>query len=228
MLRVAASALGRTFLPAKQAAPAAFQGAQRSFASAADADADKFAPPLKLFGLAARYSSALYTAAGKAGNLPTVAAELKTVVDAAASDAKFRNFLEDPTMKKSTKLAGLADFCDGAKMSDTTKNFLKVVAENGRLTDLARMYSTLEDQMMASKGEAKAIVTTADELTPQELASVMEALKGHIPKGQTLKVEAKVDPRIVGGLTVGIGEKYLDLSLLTRIKKVEAELSKPL
>ena len=36
-------------------------------------------PPLKLFGLAARYSSALYTAAGKAGNLPTVAAELKTV-----------------------------------------------------------------------------------------------------------------------------------------------------
>ena len=79
-----------------------------------------------------------------------------------------------------------------------------------------------------TKGEAKAIVTTADELTPQELASVMEALKGHIPKGQTLKVEAKVDPRIVGGLTVGIGEKYLDLSLLTRIKKVEAELSKPL
>ena len=59
------------------------------------------------------------------------------------------------------QLAGLADFCDGAKMSDTTKNFLKVVAENGRLTDLARMYSTLEDQMMASKVSAAQALTRA-------------------------------------------------------------------
>lgn len=226
MLRSAASALGRTIIPAYQASPAAFLGAQRSFASAAAAE-DEFKPPLKLFGLAARYASALYTAAGKAGTLAAVEKELKTVVDAAASDAKFRQFLEDPTMPKAKKLAGLNDFCDGAKMSDTTKSFLKVVAENGRLSDVAKMYDSFEEQIMASKGEAKAIVTTADALTPQELASVTEALKGHIPKGQTLKVEAKVDPRIVGGLTVGIGEKYLDLSLLSRIKKVEAELAKP-
>lgn len=226
MLRAAASALGRSIIPAQQAAPAAYQGVQRSFASAAAAE-DEFKPPLKLFGLAARYASALYTAAGKAGNLPAVERELKSVVDAAAADKKFKQFLEDPTMPKGKKLAGLADFCDGAKTTDITKSFLSVVAENGRLSELGKIFESFEEQIMASKGEAKAIVTTADALDQQQLAAVTEALKGHIPKGQTLKVEARVDPRIVGGLTVGIGEKYLDLSLLSRIKKVESELAKP-
>ena len=39
--------------------------------------------------------------------------------------------------------------------------------------------------------------------------------------------EYKRDPRIVGGMTVGIGEKYLDLSLLSKIKKVEHLIANP-
>ena len=45
---------------------------------------------------------------------------------------------------------------------------------------------------------------------------------------ESLKVETKVDPRLVGGFTVAMGEDFLDLSLMSRIRQMEAELAKPI
>ena len=47
-------------------------------------------------------------------------------------------------------------------------------------------------------------------------------------KGETLKVDTKVDPRLVGGFTVAMGEDFFDLSPMSRIRAMEAELAKPL
>ena len=110
-------------------------------------------PPLNLFGLPARYASALYTAASKAGNIPVVQAEFKTLIDAANGDPKFKTFLEDPTMSKAKKIAGLTAFCDGAGFAPVTKSFLCVVAENGRLAENQKIYDALEEYTLAAAGQ---------------------------------------------------------------------------
>ena len=134
------------------------------------------------------------------------------MIDAANSDAKFKQFLEDPTMPKAKKIAGLTAFCDGAKFAPITKSFLCVVAENGRLDQNEKIYECLEEYTLA----------------PEQLADLTKKLQVHVEKGETLKVDTKVDPRLVGGFTVAMGEDFFDLSLMSRIRAMEAELAKPL
>ena len=143
-------------------------------------------------------------------------------------DLKFKQFLMDPSMAKSKKLAGVKEFCAGAKFTPTTSNFIEAMAENGRLKELQKIVLRFEEQCMASRNEVKCVITTAQELTPVQLTKVTESIKGHAPAGSTLKVQSVVDPRLIGGLTASIGEKYFDLSLMTTIKKYEAVIAAPL
>ena len=145
-----------------------------------------------------------------------------------AKDLKFKQFLMDPSMKKSQKLAGVKEFCAGSKFTSTTSNFLEVMAENGRLKELQKIALRFEEQCMASRNEVKCVITTAQELTPAQLTKVTDSIKGHAPPGSTLKIDAIVDPRLIGGLTASIGEKYFDLSLMTTIKRYEDVIAAPL
>ena len=151
----------------------------------------------------------------------------KTVVDAAAKDAKFKQFLEDPTMSKAKKIAGLTAFCDGAKFAAITKSFLCVVAENGRLDQNAKIYDALEEYALAAAGKVKATVTSAHPMNPDQLSKLTAQLSTFVEEGESLKIETKVDPRIVGGFTVAMGEDFFDLSLMSRIRAMEQELAKP-
>ena len=142
-------------------------------------------------------------------------------------DLKFKQFLMDPSMAKSKKLAGVKEFCQGAKFTPITSNFVEAMAENGRLRELPKIVLRFEEQCMASRNEVKCVITTAHALTPEQLSNVQDSIKGHAPQGSTLKIETVVDPRLIGGLTASIGEKYFDLSLMSQIKKYEAVLTAP-
>ena len=53
---------------------------------------------------------------------------------------------------------------------------------------------------------------------------ISAALKPHLKQGETVKLSAKVDPSLLGGLTVQIGDKYLDLSAATKIGAISRAL----
>jgi len=62
-------------------------------------------------------------------------------------------------------------------------------------------------------------------LTAEEFSSAKAALEKLLEKGKLLNLKAEVNPEIIGGLVVDIGDKHLDLSLNTRIRKVEQLLA---
>ncbi|CEF97944.1 ATPase, F1 complex, OSCP/delta subunit [Ostreococcus tauri] len=203
---------------------------ERAYATATKGGAPvkEIRAPVQQFGTSGRYATALYVAATKAGNLKTVEGELEQLTSLVAKDLKFKQFLMDPAMKKSQKLAGVKEFCAGSKFTSTMSNFLEVMAENGRLKELQKIALRFEEQCMASRNEVKCVITTAQELTPAQLTKVTDSIKGHAPPGSTLKIDAIVDPRLIGGLTASIGEKYFDLSLMTTIKRYEDVIAAPL
>ena len=65
-------------------------------------------------------------------------------------------------------------------------------------------------------------------LTLEDGADLTKKLQVHLEQGEELSIDTKVDPRLVGGFTVAMGEDFFDLSLMSRIRAMEAELSKPL
>jgi F-type H+-transporting ATPase subunit O len=59
------------------------------------------------------------------------------------------------------------------------------------------------------------------------LKEITAALSGFMQKGQSLKISTKVDPSIVGGLVVVIGDRYIDMSLSSKIDRYSALLKQP-
>lgn len=59
------------------------------------------------------------------------------------------------------------------------------------------------------------------------LKEVESALSGFLQKGQSLQLTTKVDPSIVGGLVVVIGDRYIDMSLSSKIERYTALLKQP-
>jgi F-type H+-transporting ATPase subunit O len=61
-----------------------------------------------------------------------------------------------------------------------------------------------------------------DEATKKEL---QEALKGFLKSNETLLMTTSVDPNLLGGMVVSIGDKYVDMSIATKVKNMTTVIS---
>ena len=72
--------------------------------------------------------------------------------------------------------------------------------------------------MSAHKGEVNAKVTTAKQLDNAQLKELQTVLQAFVKTGNSLKLETKVDPTLIGGMVVELGDRYIDLSISTRLR----------
>ncbi|KAK1382701.1 ATP synthase subunit O, mitochondrial [Heracleum sosnowskyi] len=200
----------------------------RNFATSAAPKEKKVKVPLALYGVSGNYSSALYIAASKLNALDKVESELLDFVEAAKNTPTFALFMKDLSVRKDTRVKAITDICTHAKFSDVTRNFLVVLAENGRLPHLDIIAKRFTELTMAYRGEVKAIVTTVIELPPEEEKELKETLQGLIGKGKKVHLEQKIDPSILGGIVVEFSQKVFDASIRTRARQMERFLRDPI
>ena len=199
------------------AAPAARTMPVRAFAA-------DHAPPIKLFGIPARYANATYTAASKAGSLEKVETELLAFKAVMEKNAGFGDYLSNPTVSRDAKVSAIDKVFEGDKTQAVTKNLMMTMAANARLADAGKVADAYSELMQAKRGELDAVITSAVALTKAQEKKVTEALKAQAG-GKAVSITTAVDPSILGGLTVQIGDKYMDLSVKSQIDKVTASLS---
>jgi len=178
-------------------------------------------PPVTVYGIPGRYASALFSAAAKGEALEQVEAELTEVYNMAVESPDFERFLSDPTVPREAKKEGLAAIFDELKFSDITKRFVELLAENNRLDQLDKISDTFDDIMAAVRGEVKATITTAEEIEPQQLEDIKKGLSQALQEGETLLLQERIDPTIIGGFVIDIGDKHIDMSISSRVKKVQ-------
>jgi F-type H+-transporting ATPase subunit O len=178
-------------------------------------------PPIAVFGTPGRYASALYSAASKAKSLPTAQKELAEVQKLAQDSADFGRFIKDPTISREQKATALESISSQMKLSELTSRFIGVLAQNDRLGELPAIADTFDDIMAAVRGEVKATVTTAEPLEPSQVDELKSSLGGVLKKGEKLFLEQKVDPSLIGGFVIDIGDKHMDMSIIDRVKKVQ-------
>jgi len=213
----------RASLVAASAASAA--PTRRSLSSAAAADA-LVRPQLQLYGLHARYANALFSAASKAGSLARVEKDLRQVQSWIETNGRFREFLKNPVVKRDEKKATLAKISKG--MEPVTREFLAVLAEKSRLGETVKVLSTFAKIMDAERGVVKCTVTSVEKLDENQLRAVKsEVSAAFLQKGQTLDVKVQEDPAILGGLQVQVGDKFIDLSVASKINDLHKALSVP-
>ncbi len=184
------------------------------------ADDASHKPLISVHGTAARYANATYVAASKAGALETVEAELNGLSKAASESPAFAGFLENPMISREDKSAQIEALLQEKKISQITTNLCTTMAGNARLGDLASVADVYASLMKAKRGEVDATIISADPLTKRETEAVAAAIKANSKGASEVVISSKVDPSIIGGIQVQIGDQFLDLSIKSKIDEI--------
>ena len=134
-------------------------------------------PPIKMYGISGRYANALYAAAAKKSELLQVESDLKLFKETTSSSPALKNFVIDPSISRSAKVAGVMSLCAESGAGDSTKNALGALAEGGRMGDVFKVIDMYSELLTAAKGEISAVITSAKPLDKAQEDQIMAALK---------------------------------------------------
>ncbi|KAJ3232326.1 ATP synthase F0 subcomplex subunit OSCP atp5 [Chytriomyces hyalinus] len=196
---------------------------QRVFARSMTTAANPVKIPVVLHGIDGRYATALYSAAAKKNVLEAVESELNKIGGLIEKDVRVQTFMETPIIDRAAKKAGVASILSSGRYSELTSNFFQVLAENGRLDQTRKVVSSFQQLMTAHRGEVQVTVTSAKELETRVFRQLQDILKKStlIEKNQKIVLSNKVDATIVGGLIIEAGGKTIDLSVSSKVAKLE-------
>jgi F-type H+-transporting ATPase subunit O len=175
-------------------------------------------PPINVFGIEGRYATALYSAASKENKLDQVERDINTIGELFQKNNRIGETLKSPIVAKKDKKDILENLAKEYNLSPLTLNVFSAMSEHGRLSLVPKLLRTFAAIMSAARGEVLTTVTTAKELDEKQQKELLAALQSFVKKGQILKVETKVDPSIIGGMVVSVGDRYVDMSTRSKIK----------
>jgi len=175
--------------------------------------------PVQVFGLDGRYATALYSAAAKQKQLDQVEKDLKDIHGTLKKKGRLVDLLLDPSLKRNQKRDLIASALASTKASKLTSNLMGLLAENGRLSHLEGIAASYFTIMSAHRGEIECEVTTAKPMDGPLQQELEAALKAFVKSGQSVIIKTNVDPSIIGGMIVSIGDRYVDMSTAAKIKR---------
>ncbi|CAN8066448.1 unnamed protein product [Agarophyton chilense] len=182
----------------------------------------------KAVDTAGRYAHALYNAAKKTNSLDVVITDVNTMQDMVAKNTTLSEFLVNPSLPRTAKVEVISEIVGKSGFSDTFSKFLMVMSENGRTSEASKALTSFQDMVGALKGEVVVKVTTTIPLSDWELALLKKKIKQRFfaqKPGAELTVETAIDEELLGGLTIQVGDRFMDLSTRTELRKLQEVIS---
>ncbi|MGZ8335266.1 MAG: F0F1 ATP synthase subunit delta [Allosphingosinicella sp.] len=165
--------------------------------------------------LAGRYALALFGLARDEKQLETVGASLATLRRALDESDDLRTLATSPLIGREDKVKAIAPAAEVMGLDPLTRNFLGVLARNGRLARLDAVIRAFNLLAASHRGEISAEVTSAHPLDDDQVDAIRQNLRAQM--GRDIAVELDVDPAILGGLVVKIGSRKIDGSIRTKL-----------
>jgi F-type H+-transporting ATPase subunit delta len=168
--------------------------------------------------LAGRYATALFELARDTNAINAVENSMRAIAQAVSESADLKALTHNPVISRDDAKRAIAAVASAMKLDALTSKTLGVLAHNRRLSEtasVARAFSTLA---AAHRGEVTAEVTSAHALSAAQTTALLASLKTRV--GGDVAIQAKVDPSLLGGLTVRIGSQMIDNSIKTRLNSL--------
>jgi F-type H+-transporting ATPase subunit delta len=165
--------------------------------------------------LQGRYASALFDLASEQAAVTAVESDLAKLDQAILGSADLAALIRNPQIGRDAAGKAIDAVAGVLGLAPLTRNFLGVLAANRRLAKLPEVVRAFTAIAAAARGEASAEVTSAHPLSAAQLGQLADKLKAR--QGKDIKITAKVDPELLGGLVVRIGSTQIDSSIRTRL-----------
>lgn len=171
-------------------------------------------------GMAGRYATALFELALEAKAIDAVRADLDRFEKLVSDNPDLMRLVRSPVFSSEEQVRAITAVLEKAEIGGLAGNFIKFVAGNRRLFSVREMIRAFRHLVARHRGEATAEVTVAEPLNDAHLAALKDALKS-ITGGKDIALDVKVDPTIIGGLTVKLGSRMVDTSLRTKLNAIK-------
>ena len=176
---------------------------------------------IELTPLARPYAKALFASALDSNNLDKMADELRTMATASKTDG-VKNTIENPALSRKDVVDILNNlFVESS--SDTSKKLIEILAENKRLNLLEPIYTIYQTLLEKHKEQNSIQVFVAVEPSNDAKDNIEKKLRSTY--GKDANIYFSKDPKMMGGLSIKIGDETLDLSIRGKVNKLVNQLN---
>ncbi len=168
------------------------------------------------------YASALFGAAKDRGKLDQIREQLGAFTDALADNRDLQLFLFSPYFSSAEKEDGLKKAVTGAEPE--LVNFFELLIEKHRMPVIFRIRRQFDSLWAKENMRLAVTVTSAVELDPEIARRIGSEIEEQT--GNTVELQSRVDPDILGGLVVQVGNMVLDTSIRNRLEKLRKSVAR--
>jgi ATP synthase F1 delta subunit len=172
--------------------------------------------------IATVYARSLFEAAMDAGSLDEVREQVGQVADAIGDDRDLQVFFFSPYLTSDEKKDGLRKAISDAE--PIVQNFLELLIENHRMPALFRIRREFDHLWEHENKLLPVQITSAVELDDEVKAQIIDRIAQQT--GQKVESSSSVDPDILGGLVVRVGNTVLDASIRHRLEQLRKQVAR--
>lgn len=172
--------------------------------------------------LAQVYARSLFEVAREQGKLDLLREQLGQFADAVSENRDLELFFFSPYFSSAEKQDGLGKLLDGA--DDRLISFLELLIENHRMPVILRVRREYERLWEQEKRLLPVVLTSAVELDERTIEDLGERIGERT--GRTVTLTKHVDPDILGGIVVQIGNSILDASIRNRLEQLRTQVAR--
>jgi len=170
---------------------------------------------------ARRYAEAAFEVALRDGAVERWRSELDTAADVTADPAVGRA-LANPAVPYETRLEAVRGSL-GRAVSPGVLNLIALMLRRGRIEQLPRVAAEFRRLDNARQGITAATATSASPLSPDEVRALTARLEGMT--GGRVELDLQVDPSLLGGVVVRVGDRLIDGSVRGRLERLRNQLA---
>jgi F-type H+-transporting ATPase subunit delta len=172
---------------------------------------------------AKRYAKSLLSLALEQGSVDAVHADMKLLSQGVSDSNELKNLLTNPIVKSDKKVAILSEIFKG-KISELSDKFIALVTSKGREALLPSIAQAYEEAYRAHKNISTVEVTSAIALSEDQKKKILAiAAKQGVENAEVIE---RVDPSLIGGFVMRMGDQQIDASISNRINTMKQELIK--
>ncbi len=171
--------------------------------------------------LARRYASAVFMLAQEQDVIDRVGADLAMLRDSIELDETTREFFLSPVVDRSAKERTFVTAFEG-KMHDVALHAVLLLVRKRREALLREIVLQYRHLQLASRGTEPLVVTSAMQLSDAQVASMVGRLEDVFKK--KFEVTQHIDPSLIGGVRVTIGDRRIDASIAGRLEELSRTL----
>ena len=174
----------------------------------------------ELATVARPYAEALFRVA-KQGNMAAWS-ELVSELAQVGANPDVQAFAANPNVSDADMAQTLASLVKSPVTAEAA-NFIRMLVENGRVALLPEIGEQFQVLKNADQGAADAVITSAFEISDAQVAQLVTSLEKKF--GRKLNPTVAVDPSLIGGVRVIVGDEVLDTSVRAKLQQMHVALA---